>query len=160
MDSGKLKRILQRMDNDRLNSIQQRNELDTEFYRDAMFLLKARYETKEHQKRILAYVLIAIIFFVSVGAGIIIWFLAQYPSEHTVALVAAIGGLVSTLLGLPLILAKYLFDKDEDKFIFQQLKHIRSLDSEYLKRVQEKEIQQDIEELDNHDINDTTSDSQ
>jgi len=55
------------------------------------------------------------------GAGTIIWVLSKEPSENASAFITATIGLVTTLLGLPLIIAQYLFNKEEDESITGQM---------------------------------------
>jgi len=80
-----------------------------------------RFKNKKHYKRIFLWCAMSLLCLVLFGSAAAIWYFATRESEQTAAIITAVGGLVSTLLGLPLIITNYLFNKDEDRQIAQQL---------------------------------------
>lgn len=111
--------------------------IDTILSKELQRTLIKRLRKKERFKTIFFILTMLLLVSVVIGACFIVWFLVQRenPKENAAAIITAIGGLVITLLGLPTIIANYLFDKDEDEPITRQLLNIRDNDLE--QRLQE-----------------------
>jgi hypothetical protein len=108
-----------------------RNCINTILYQEYKYTLIKRFRRKEFYKSVFFWLTMALLIGTVVGACIIIWSLANKSTPenpNTAAIISAIVGLVTTLLGLPSIIAKYLFNKDEDKTITDQLFSLQDSD--------------------------------
>jgi len=114
-------------------------EQDKEIYAHFKDTLKRRFRNKETMKTVLSIVIILSTIAFSVVTLYILWWLAKKPGEYTAAFITAIGGLLGTLLALPMVMAKYLFNKDEDELIKDQLTDIRKTAVERAKKGEAKE---------------------
>ena len=129
--------------------IDARDQVDALFFYEIRDTLIRRFRYKEWFKIFSFCVIMLLTIFVVVGAGFIIWYLAKDANTKAAAMIAPIGGLLSTLIGLPLIITKYLFNEKEDETITAQLSSIRGNDLALkLRRMgQEQAVKEDGEEL-------------
>jgi len=114
-----------------------RDHINTILYQEYKYTLIKRFRRKEFFKSIFFWFILALLIGSISGVGGIIYILSDDPGPNSAAMVSAIIGLVTTLLGLPLIIAKYLFNKDEDKYITEQMFSMQ--DSDRKEREKERE---------------------
>ena len=105
-------------------TIVQREYADAKFYVDMLDMLANRFNNKEKARTVYSYVILTLTVFFVGGLGVIVWHLSKAPSENIAAFITAIGGLLATLLGLPLIVVRSLFDKAEDEKVLGQMIHL------------------------------------
>ena len=122
-----------------------RNCINAIYLQEIKHTQTKRFRKKERFKSVFFYLTIFLMVAVVIGASYIIWLLVKNPSPNgTGTVITAIAALVATLLGLPTIIANYLFDKEEDGSIGNQMTGMR--DSDTKERMEEKKAKKAKEE--------------
>jgi len=107
-----------------VNSIAKREYVNAKFYESMLVMLVNRFNNKEKARTVYSYVVMGLTIFFVGGISVIVWFLSKDPSENVAVFITAIGSLLTTLFGLPLIVVRSLFDKTEDEKVLGQMIHL------------------------------------
>ena len=69
-----------------------------------------------------------------------------WQNVHLAVIISALGSLLTTIISLPTIIAKYLFPKDEDSNLVQMFQLLFNFDSHYYEVIEEakKKISKDV----------------
>lgn len=107
-------------DSDRLmeEGIPKRDSYYTKLLRNYWTLTRFRNFVKEIHKWLFFWFIIVVLIFVCFRLtnyiDIILSYLQKSPNEYTVSLITSIISLVSTVISIPIIITKYLFNNKED----------------------------------------------
>jgi len=118
---------------------EQRDHQDARFFEEIEKVLLQRFRNKEIAKWVFLSFVVILAVFVVAGAGVIIWILARQAEKNIAALITAVGGLLSALIALPMVVAHYLFNAEEDETIVDQLMSMRQNDSVLRMKQHEKQ---------------------
>ena len=125
-----------------------RNYINTILYQEYKYTLIKRFRRKEFYKSIFFWLSMILLVGTVVGAGGIIWYFTNKgEQQYTAAIITAIIGMVTTLLGLPLIIAQYLFNKDEDKSITDQMFSLQDSDRKEREAINEAQRREKLEDI-------------
>lgn len=125
------------------------DHVDATFYEAMMNIILNRFRHKEIIKTFYSIVIMILTVFFTIGMGVLVWFLAKSPDENVVAFIGALGVLLSTIYGVPLVVVKFLFNEKEDEILLTQVtSQLTRIGSDSMKHmVKEKEQRQEVEAI-------------
>jgi len=133
-----------------INQLERRSETITRLLDQFGIIFVSQLTTKEKLKVIFFCITLLLLIIVLVVCGILVFRLSREPLkgnlEGIAAFASAIGGGIAALLGIPKIVAEYLFNKEEDKSITSLLIEITKNDSSERHDLIEADQRQIIEE--------------
>jgi len=115
------------------NELEHRSEIITSLLDQFGEVFVSQLKTKEKFKKLFFWVVMSLLVIVLFVCGILVFRLTEEPLKGNIegiaAFAAAIASGITALLGLPKIIADYLFNKEEDKSITTLLIEITKNDS-------------------------------